>query len=197
MNEHRLVARVDHDEDGQGFMVRSPAVGVVDAIPRLGLYMNPEEPFLVLRVLGQRNILVLPRGVQGRVTEQFITGTTVPVDFNQPLFHLGLGAEAASEAEAAAGGAGAGAAGGDLIPVPSPSEGIFYRKPSPESPPYVEEGSEITKGTVIGLVEVMKSFNQITYGGPTLPKRGTVARVLVEDSTEVTFGQPLVLIKAK
>ena len=195
MSEHRLVARVDPDDDGQGFLVRSPAVGVVDAIPRLGLYMNPQEPFLVLHILGRRHVVVLPRDVQGRVAEQLITGTTVPVEFNQPLFRLRLGAEAVDEAQAAAGGGAA--AGQDMIPVPSPSEGIFYRKPSPDSPNYVEEGSEVVQGTVIGLVEVMKSFNQITYGGPTLPERGTVVRIMVEDAAEVTFGQPLVMIKAK
>ena len=190
-----MIARIDHDDDGQGFVVRSPAVGVVDAVPRLGLYMNPQEPFLVMRILGRRHVVQLPRDVQGRVAEKLVTGTTVAVEFNQPLFRLRLGAESAEEAQSvAAAGAGA-AAGTDMIPVPSPSEGIFYGKPSPDSPAYVEVGSEVTQGTVLGLVEVMKSFNQIKYGGPALPERGIVVKIMVEDSTEVTFGQPLVMIK--
>jgi len=196
MSEQILVAKVDHEDGGEAFVVRAPAVGVVDAIPRVGLYVNPAEPFLVLRILGRQHLVQLPRDVQGRVTEQLVTGTTVPVEFNQPLFRLGLGAEAASEAAAAAGGVAGAAGGSDLIPVPSPSEGIFYRKPSPDSPAYVEVGSKVSQGTVLGLVEVMKSFNQITYGGPALPESGTVEKILVEDSEEVTFGQPLVMIKA-
>ena len=53
----------------------------------------------------------------------------------------------------------------------------------------------MTAGTVLGLVEVMKSFNQIAYGGPGLPERGTVAKVLVQDAAEVTYGQTLFLIR--
>ena len=77
----------------------------------------------------------------------------------------------------------------------APSEGVFYRRPSPDSPPYVEEGARVESGAVLGLVEVMKSFNQITYGGPGLPERARVERVLAEDSVEVQFGQRLFLIR--
>ncbi len=196
MSELKLVAKVEHEEGGETFLVRCPAVGVVDALPRMGHYMNPEEPFLLLRVLGRRHAVQLPRNVQGFVIEQMIQGTTVAVEFNQPLFRIGVGGSAAAEAEAAARAPGSGLGGDDLIPVPSPSEGIFYRKPSPDSPCYVEVGSKVSQGTVLGLVEVMKSFNQITYGGTGLPESGTVAKILVEDSAEVAFGQALVMIKA-
>ena len=53
----------------------------------------------------------------------------------------------------------------------------------------------MTSGTVLGLVEVMKCFNQITYGGPDLPARGTVAQILAEDAAEVQFGQALFRVK--
>ena len=45
------------------------------------------------------------------------------------------------------------------------------------------------------MVEVMKCFNQITYGGPGLPESGQVTGILVEDAAEVRFGQPLFRIK--
>jgi biotin carboxyl carrier protein len=48
---------------------------------------------------------------------------------------------------------------------------------------------------VLGLVEIMKCFNQITYGGPGLPERGRVAEILAEDAAEVQFGQVLFRIK--
>jgi biotin carboxyl carrier protein len=41
---------------------------------------------------------------------------------------------------------------------------------------------------VLGLVEVMKCFNQIVYVGPGFPDRGTIASVHAEDATEVRFG---------
>ena len=47
---------------------------------------------------------------------------------------------------------------------------------------------------MLGLVEVMKCFNQIAYGGPGLPERGTVAKILVDDSDEVVHDQVMFLI---
>jgi biotin carboxyl carrier protein len=193
MSELKLVARVDElAKDGGGYLVRSPSVGIVDTVPAVGLFLNAMSPFLTLRVLGLRHALLLPRGVQGRVAEQLVTGKHIAVEHNQPLLRLRAGLEVTEEERQQAAAAGVEA---DLIPVPSPSDGIFYRRASPESPAYVEVGRPVSKGTVLGLVEVMKSFNQIVYGSPGLPDRGTVASVLVEDAAEVRFGQPLFMIR--
>jgi acetyl-CoA carboxylase biotin carboxyl carrier protein len=193
MAELKIAARIEEGE-GQSFLIRSPSVGVVDAMPALGLYLNPMEGFLALRVLGRRHLVLLPRGVQGRVCERFVEGSSVPVEYNQPLLRLRAGLEA-GEAERERIGASASTGATDLIAVPAPSDGIFYRRPGPESPNYVEVGQSIARGAVLGLVEVMKSFNQILYGGPGLPERGQVAAVLCEDACEVKFGQPLFRIK--
>jgi acetyl-CoA carboxylase biotin carboxyl carrier protein len=203
MSTHKLVARVDTEDDGSTparrptFLVRSPAVGVVDGRPDRGVYLNPMRGFLTLTVLNRRHVVLLPRKVEGRVVETFIDDTYTPVGFNQPLFRLSqVAMDATREAGAAAAGAGGRAElDADLIAVQAPSEGVFYRRPGPDSPPYVEEGSEVSSGSVLGLVEVMKSFNQISYGGPGLPERGRVERVLAEDSAEVSFGQTLFLIR--
>ena len=45
--------------------------------------------------------------------------------------------------------------------VRSPLIGVFYRSPSPEAPPYVEVGSYVHAGQVVGLIEAMKVFNEI------------------------------------
>jgi biotin carboxyl carrier protein len=196
MAEQKIAARVE-ELGGEGFVVRSPAVGIVDAVPQVGIYLNAMEGFLTLRVLGRRNLVLLPRGVQGRVVEQYVEGRWIAVEHNQPLLRLRVGLEATTD-EREHGPATAGARPGgeaDLITVPAPSDGIFYRRPTPESPAYVEAGQAVARGAVLGLVEVMKSFNQILYGGPGLPERGTVAKVLAEDAVEVKFGQPLFLIK--
>jgi biotin carboxyl carrier protein len=195
MPTYNLVAKVDTEGSGQEttHLVRAPAVGVADGVPDKGVYLNPLEAFLTLRILGRRYTVRLPRNVQGRVVEQLIEDTSTPVDYKQPLLRLGLAESAQAEAAvAAAADVGADA---DLIPVPTPSEGVFYRRPGPDSPAYVEEGDEVGEGATLGLVEVMKSFNQITYGGPALPERGVVVKILVEDSAEVSHGQPLFLIR--
>ncbi len=70
--------------------------------------------------------------------------------------------------------------------VKSPMPGTFYRRPDPESEPYVDEGDEISTGDVVGLVEVMKSFHEIKS-----QDAGTVSRFLVESEEAVDAGQDL------
>lgn len=80
--------------------------------------------------------------------------------------------------------------GEDIITVKAPSAGVFYRRPDPDSPPYVEIGSMVEPGDTLGLIEVMKSF------GPIVSEvKGEVVDILVEDGKPVEYGQELFLIK--
>jgi acetyl-CoA carboxylase biotin carboxyl carrier protein len=74
--------------------------------------------------------------------------------------------------------------------VVSPMVGTFYRAPSPDSAPYVQEGQNITKETVVCIIEAMKVMNEIKA-----EVEGVVAEVLVENGTPVQFGQPLFRVK--
>ena len=65
--------------------------------------------------------------------------------------------------------------------------GTFYRRPDPESDPYVEEGDQVSAGDTVGLIEVMKSFHEVKA-----EEEGTIARFLVEDEEAVDAGQDLV-----
>lgn len=199
MPERTLIARTRVDEtDPETIIVASPVVGLAQALPRTGIYLNPLDRVLTLRVLGQRHVVRLPRDAHGRVTQVFLPDSLTPVSFNEPLLRLdprgltGVGDGAHGTAQNAAED---GSTEQDLIIVKAPSEGIFYRRPSPEAPPYVGVGSRISAGAILGLVEVMKCFNQITFGGPGLPERGEIVKALAEDTVEVHFGQPLFWVK--
>jgi acetyl-CoA carboxylase biotin carboxyl carrier protein len=65
--------------------------------------------------------------------------------------------------------------------------GTFYRRPDPESDPYVEEGDQISAGDTIGLIEVMKSFHEVKA-----EEDGTISKFLVENEDAVDAGQDLV-----
>ena len=69
----------------------------------------------------------------------------------------------------------------------SPLPGIFYRRPAPDQPHYKEAGDSVAIGDVIGLVEVMKSFNEVKAD-----TAGTVVRFLLDNEAPVMAGQPLV-----
>lgn len=75
-------------------------------------------------------------------------------------------------------------------PVEAPMTGMFYRGPSPNEPPYVEEGDVVHEGQTIGLIEAMKVFNEIPS-----PVSGTVRRILVPNATLVQQGEVLMLIE--
>jgi acetyl-CoA carboxylase biotin carboxyl carrier protein len=73
-----------------------------------------------------------------------------------------------------------------LVEIKSPTPGTFYTKPNPESPPYVTVGARVTPTTVVGLIEAMKLYNEITADC-----NGVVREIVAEDGKSVEFGQVL------
>lgn len=74
--------------------------------------------------------------------------------------------------------------------VTSPMVGTFYKAPSPEASPFVTVGSKVEVGTILCIIEAMKTLNQIESD-----RAGTLASILVENGQPVEFGQPLFVIK--
>jgi acetyl-CoA carboxylase biotin carboxyl carrier protein len=68
----------------------------------------------------------------------------------------------------------------------SPLPGTFYRRPAPDQPVYKNDGDAVAVGDIIGLVEVMKSFNEVKA-----TEAGKIAKFLVENEDAVMAGQPL------
>ncbi|MFW3895745.1 biotin carboxyl carrier domain-containing protein [Pseudomonas putida CSV86] len=75
-------------------------------------------------------------------------------------------------------------------PVITPLPGTFYRKATPDSPNYVEAGAEVSADTVIGLIEVMKQFSELTAG-----VAGRLDAFLVEDGDPVEPGQVIATLE--
>ena len=74
--------------------------------------------------------------------------------------------------------------------IEAPLTGIFYGRPAPDKDPYVTVGSHVTPDEVVGLIETMKMFNEITA-----EYTGTVREVLVENGSIVEGGQVLMYIE--
>ena len=200
MPEKTLIANVRPDEgDADTLLVTSPVVGMADGSPKVGVFLNPFDRIITMKILHERYVLRLPREVHGRVTEVFIPNSFTPVAYGEALARLDPRVFEGEAASAAGGAGGAGTRGeageSGLVTVPAPSDGIFYRRSAPDAPAYVEVGSPVSSGTILGLVEIMKCFHQIAYGGVGLPERGEVVEVLAEDAAEVRFGQALFKVK--
>lgn len=73
--------------------------------------------------------------------------------------------------------------------IEAPMPGVFYRRPDPDEEFYVEEGDRVEEGDVVGMIGVMKNFNEITSDAD-----GVVERVFVENENEIEAGQELVEI---
>lgn len=78
----------------------------------------------------------------------------------------------------------------NLITIKSPMIGTFYRRASPDKPLLVEEGTEVSTGQVVCIIEAMKLFNEIES-----EVKGTIVKILVEDASPVEFDQPLFLVQ--
>ena len=65
---------------------------------------------------------------------------------------------------------------GKRIEVRARMSGVFYRKASPDQPPYVEVGSVVKKKQVLGLLETMKVFQPVKS-----PANGKIVEIVAED----------------
>ena len=88
-----------------------------------------------------------------------------------------------------AGGAGT-AAGGAAeesgLLIRSPMVGTFYTAASPETPPFVQVGDQVSPDKTVCIIEAMKVFNEIPA-----ECTGKISAVLAANGDAVEFGQPL------
>ncbi|MFM2259481.1 MAG: hypothetical protein RLZZ424_1467 [Bacteroidota bacterium] len=126
----------------------------------------------------------------GKVTikqkEDKITVTSAPAQ----TVYASAPAAASTAAAPVASAPAAAPAADNLITIKSPMIGTFYRRASPDKPLLAEEGTEVSAGKVVCIIEAMKLFNEIES-----EVKGTIVKVLVEDASPVEFDQPLFLVQ--
>lgn len=64
------------------------------------------------------------------------------------------------------------------IEVRAPMSGIFYRKPAPDQPAYVEQGDTVKKRQILALLETMKVFQKVKS-----PADGKIIQIVAENET--------------
>lgn len=70
--------------------------------------------------------------------------------------------------------------------VTAPVLGVCYRRATPDGPVLAEEGQRVEAGQPICVIEVMKTYHEVTA-----PRTGTLTRFLVPDGQYVEYGQPI------
>jgi biotin carboxyl carrier protein len=193
----RLEVIVEESDGDRGeLLVKSPAVGTFGGAPNAGEVLVGRSLVGRLTSLGRTVSLVMPLGTAGRVAERVLRNRRDPVDYGQllvrlvPVEQVDVRRGTANEDPTRTGGLPEGS-----YAVTSPTHGIFYRRPRPDQPPYVEAGQVVEAGATLALVEVMKCFSAITYGGAGLPSRAEVEEVRADDGDEIQSDQVLFVVK--
>ncbi len=196
--EHCVMPVNVDDEGDQALRVRAPLVGWWSEHPPTGAVVGPGSPVGLLTQLNRHVRLVLPEGFAGRVVSP-PEARVLACEFGQTLFRLArLDDRAQTELESKHLETGnpmdTGLPDGSWAVV-APTDGVFYVRSAPDAPPFAKVGDRIRSGQPVGLVEVMKTFNQIQYGGPGLPDEVQVVEVRCEDGAEVSAGQVLLVVR--
>jgi acetyl-CoA carboxylase biotin carboxyl carrier protein len=190
---HVLSARLEIEPSGHQ-RILSPRVGWWIDPPDAGTLVGAGGALGQLLCLGQRYRLLAPEGTAGRVAGERRTRTVLPVEYGELLLRL---APIGDPQESTASGARAG-----LDPrtqgtfaLHAPSDGVFYTAPAPGAEPYVRAGDRVHRGQAIGIVEVMKTFHQLTFAGAGFPDEAEVVEVRVPSGGDVRAGDLLFLFR--
>jgi len=174
---------------GETWVLASPAPGFFFPLITRGDLVVHGHAIGELEVLGRRTRV--NAGDVGGLAQ----GDNTPraVGFGDPLVVLDTAAELAAGQP---GTAGAGVAPSTVgLVFRAPTSGRFYGRSSPDKPPFVAVGDELAQGATICLLEVMKTFHRVTYGGAGLPERAKIREILVADGVDVTAGDALLALE--
>ena len=83
-------------------------------------------------------------------------------------------------------------ADGKKVEVRAPMSGVFYRRPAPEEPAYVEVGDTVKKKQVLALLETMKVFQKVKC-----PANGKILEILVESETPLKDDELMFIIEVE
>jgi len=77
------------------------------------------------------------------------------------------------------------------VEVRAPMSGVFYRRPAPDEPPYVEVGDTVQKRQVLALLETMKVFQKIKS-----PSAGKISEIVAQNEAPLGDGDLMFVIEA-
>jgi acetyl-CoA carboxylase biotin carboxyl carrier protein len=76
------------------------------------------------------------------------------------------------------------------VEVRAPMSGIFYRKPAPDDPPYVEVGATVEKKQVLALLETMKVFQKVKS-----PASGKIVEIIPQNESALKDNDLMFIIE--
>lgn len=183
------IVRAKKRDDGRVELI-APGPGLYRGGPLEGAQVAPGGALGELEVLGVLVRLRAPMDVHGIVVEP-PSGRRLarrPVDGRTVLAVLDpAGITAARSIEESTGAAAS--AGGPVFRTPL--GGRYYARPAPGADAFVRPGDEVRAGMTVALIEVMKTFNRVTFGGAGVAERARVRAVVPRDGDDLEPGDVL------
>lgn len=173
-------------------VLTSPSVGLWRDAPEPGAVVVPGQSLGELETLGVMTLLRAPATAKGLILEAL--GASVgkarrAVQHGDVLLVLDPANTARVVASTGENAAAATTRGG--LVFRTPSSGRYYDKPGPGKEPFVKVGDVISFGHSVALLEVMKTFNRLQYGGEGLPERACVTAIIPAHESDLAPGDVL------
>lgn len=178
--------------DGSLIHILAPTVGHWREAPGEGALVRPGVSLGFVETLGVLHRVVAPAGA---------VGVVVPRDGNAKApGHIAYGDVLLTlDLEAATGSIAATAADAEAdasgLAFRSPLSGRFYSRPGPDQDPFVKPGDTVKVGQTVALLEVMKTFNRVTYGGDGLPDTAKVVAVVPDNESDLDQGDVILKLE--
>lgn len=181
-------ARLEKTDDGR-LAIQSPTVGLWREQPPIGSLVYGGAVIGRIEVLGELHVVHAPEGARGLVVAQGGDGARSrrPVGYGDLLLTLDPEVAAAARGEDTT--SAAHAETGLLFRAPS--SGRFYARPAPDKAAFINAGETVTAGQTVAILEVMKTFNRVQYGGSGLPAEARVIRVVPNDGDDLDAGDAI------
>ncbi len=188
--EGRETLAILRTEDG--VELASPLVGRFRPSLSKGQLVMPGAAIGTIDVLGVITILRAPKEAFGSVLAVAGGGelVNVAVGYGDRLY--GIDPEGTPKAVIAGGAAVSAEKSGGALAYRAPSSGRYYGRSSPDAAPFVAVGATLQQGDTVALLEVMKTFTRLTYGGEGMPATARVTRIVPKDGDDVEAGDPIV-----
>lgn len=136
-----------------------------------------------LRIKTEDSSVVLKRGGEPQTPAQPVQQPQAPQATPQQ-------SAAPQQTSHAAAPEGDGAGSEDFEYITSPIVATFYRAPAPDAPPFVDEGTRVSTGDTLCVLEAMKVMNELEAEFDL-----EVVRILVENGEMVEYGTPIFEVK--
>ena len=176
----------------------SPGPGWFRPSRKAGDIVHPGDALGLLEVLGELSTVIVPKDCFGAIVldgcgPAFGKQTRIAVSHGELIGTLDDKATSGSRAQQATKHATTDEGG---LVFRAPTSGRFYSRSAPGKAAFVSVGEVISEGQTLCMLEVMKTFNRVTYGGAGLPARAKIIAVLAVDEADVNAGDALLRIEA-